>query len=95
MLFVFPILILIGVGLAQRSPMGVGFGLLALFPVSWYLLATPYGRVAVCVLLLASAGMVAALGKGYEGVAWVLYIALVGITLAGFYWVMLAAFPPL
>lgn len=95
MLFVFPALILIGVGIAQRSPMGVGLGLLAVLPVSWYLLTTPYGLVAVCVLLLASAGIVAALSKGYEGVAWGLYIVLVGVMLVGFYWAMLTSLPPL
>jgi hypothetical protein len=95
MLFVFPVLILIGVGLTQRSPMGVGLGLLALLPVSWYLVATPYGLVAGCVLLLAAAGMVAALSKGYEAVAWGLYLVLVGVALVGFYWAMLASLPPL
>lgn len=43
MLFAFPALILIGVGLAQRSATGVSLGLLALLPVSWYLLTAPYG----------------------------------------------------
>jgi hypothetical protein len=95
MIFAFSALILVGVGLAQRSATGVSLGLLALLPVCWYLLATPYGLMAVCVLVLASAGMVAALGKGYEGIAWGLYLVLVALMLAGFYWTMLTTLPPL